>query len=146
MLTQAALTKANPGAVVMANGINNYPAPNADPRDPHNLGVLDHVAAIMNEVRVGQMARRRETPSRFQALCSTHSSEFRRRSTGHLMEPGPLRAVPKGERRTRRDDGSDMVQIWRAPDAHQPTPAAHFEYGARCGHNTPRSTPRSSRA
>ena len=46
---QAALTKANPDAIVMANGINNYPAPNADPRDPHNLGVLDHVSAIMNE-------------------------------------------------------------------------------------------------
>ena len=45
---QNTFTKAN-GGVVMANGINNYDPPNADPDDPYNLGVLNFTNAVMNE-------------------------------------------------------------------------------------------------
>lgn len=47
---QKAMTALN-GGIVMANGIDMYGRPNADPRDPlgHNLKVLSYVAAVMNE-------------------------------------------------------------------------------------------------
>lgn len=47
---QDMFTAAN-GGIVMANGITMYGPPNADPRYPnaHNLEVLNHVNAIMNE-------------------------------------------------------------------------------------------------
>lgn len=47
---QQIFTKAN-GGIVMANGINMYGGKNADPRTPngHNIEVLEHTNAIMNE-------------------------------------------------------------------------------------------------
>ena len=47
---QKIMSAAN-GGIVMANGLSMYGPPNADPRSPddHNLKVLSHVNAVMNE-------------------------------------------------------------------------------------------------
>ena len=47
---QKIMSAAN-GGIVMANGLSMYGPPNADPRSPddHNLKVLSHVDAVMNE-------------------------------------------------------------------------------------------------